>query len=169
MKKNAFLIIAILSLTILGSGLEAPALADTDAEQAKVEKAAPLARPQKAAGNAAERDETYEVEALVDGVSAPVNPHETILTVTDGQMKQVEVIISPATRYEPGDYYPAEGDKIRLYYAVLGSVRKRQYAYVITFVEDGAKNSTEAAKDAARAEGAGNGASEPSKPAKGGQ
>lgn len=133
---------ALVLVSVMISGLASPALADQAPEPEKVEKAAAAANPSAGAKKAAEKpetpakDETFKIEAVVDSVSQPVNPHETIMTVTDSEMKAVEVIISPATRYEPGDYYPAEGDRIRLYYAVLGSVRKRQYAYVIAYVSE---------------------------------
>jgi hypothetical protein len=82
------------------------------------------------------KSERLVLTGVVESVSAPANPRETIMTVDCGDSTAVELIIAPSTRYYPYDYYPCAGDKIRVNYVVLGIFKKYVIAYGVSLIEE---------------------------------
>jgi hypothetical protein len=99
------------------------------------------APPLHAAGDAnaapeVKKDRRYEVNGVVESISAPLNPRETLMAVDCGDSSSVELILSPATKYYPGDYYPCAGDRIKVNYVVLGIFKKYVMAYSVSLIEE---------------------------------
>lgn len=84
---------------------------------------------------------TFEISVSVDAVSQPVNPRETIMTVEDADGKAAELILAPVTRFVPFDYYPCEGDTIKVAGAVVGAFNKRIFAYSVSLVGEAKRTS----------------------------
>lgn len=95
---------------------------------------APAAGASAAAEN--RKSERLVITGVVESVSAPVNPRETIMTLDCGDSTAVELILAPSTRYYPSDYYPCAGDKIRVNYVVLGIFKKYVIAYGVSLIEE---------------------------------
>ncbi|HOD41385.1 MAG TPA: hypothetical protein PKL57_12570 [Candidatus Wallbacteria bacterium] len=106
------------------------------AENAAAPEKAPAASQETAKPEAAPKDVKRQVTGVVESVSAPVNPHETIMVVDCGDSTSIELILSPRTRFYPYDYYPCPGDKVKVNYAVLGIFKKYVIAYGVSLVEE---------------------------------
>jgi|GEM_PF-3949424 len=72
----------------------------------------------------------------IESVLKPENPGETVMIVSFGDSDQVELILSSKTRFYPVDYYPCEGDQVRVGYAVIGVFKKRVIAYSVSLIEE---------------------------------
>lgn len=81
-------------------------------------------------------DRRREVTGVVESVSAPVNPRETLMVIDCGDSSSIELILSPSTRYYPGDYYPCAGDRVKVNYIVLGIFKKYVIAYRVSLIEE---------------------------------
>ncbi len=103
------------------SGVFCPVLAASDSE-----KKVP----------AADSGRRYEASGFVENVSAPTNPRETLMTLDCGDSTSIELILAPATRFYPPDYYPCAGDKIKVNYVVLGVFKKYVIAYSVSLIEE---------------------------------
>ena len=98
-------------------------------------------KPSVPASDAAEPIElpksgSFVVTCTVLGISQPVNPHETIMLIQNSEGKEAETILSPATHYDPRDYYPREGDLIKASCAVVGAFNKKVFAYSISLITE---------------------------------
>lgn len=129
--KKKILKAAVLAVCLFAS---APAQTAFTAETAPAAKDSPAAASAPAREN--RKSERLEITGVVESVSAPVNPRETLMSVDCGDSTSVELILSPSTRYYPYDYYPCAGDKVRVNYVVLGIFKKYVIAYGVSLVEE---------------------------------
>ncbi len=90
----------------------------------------------KKAAPEVKNDRRREVTGVVESVSAPVNPRETLMVIDCGDSSSIELILSPSTRYYPGDYYPCAGDRVKVNYIVLGIFKKYVMAYGVSIMEE---------------------------------
>ncbi len=82
------------------------------------------------------KDRKYEAAGVVESVFTPLNPRETLMVIDCGDSSSIELILSPATKFYPGDYYPCAGDRIKVNYAVSGIFKKYVVAYSVSLIEE---------------------------------
>jgi len=132
LKKTSIETCLVIFLTLVLTAFAVPSGA---AENSAAEKA-PQARQETANPEAPPKDVKRQITGVVESVSPPVNPHETIMVVDCGDSTSIELILSPRTRFYPYDYYPCPGDKVKVNYAVLGIFKKYVIAYGVSLVEE---------------------------------
>lgn len=126
--KNMIFAAALCVMTVSAVFVSSPSSGAGDPPSSKI----PAAEAEKPSV----KSERYQIEGTVESVSAPVNPRETLMVVDCGDSTAVELILAPATRYYPSDYYPCAGDRVKVNYAVLGVFKKYVIAYGVSLVEE---------------------------------